>query len=63
MKIFVLAKPKSKIEEIKKVDNNRFIVKTKELEIEGRANQAILKAVADYFSVEKCEVRIITGHA
>src|SRR3989338_9497975 len=51
MKIFVKTKPRSKQERVEKIDETHFIVAVKEIPIEGRANKAIIKALADYFDV------------
>ena len=62
MKIFVKAKPKAKQEEVLKVDENHFVVAVKEPPVGGRANEAIRKAIAQYFNVPASEVSIISGH-
>jgi len=61
MEIFVKAKPKSKIEKVEKIDENHFEVWVKEPPVEGRANFAIIKALADYFNVKMSEVRLKSG--
>lgn len=62
MKIFVLAKPNSNREEIKKIDSNHFFVAVKEPPVSGRANKAILKLLSGYFGVSLSRVRMIHGH-
>ena len=62
MKIFVKTKPRSKQERVEKIDETHFIVAVKEIPIEGRANKAIIKALADYFDVARSSVRIVSGH-
>ncbi|MBI4100421.1 DUF167 domain-containing protein [Candidatus Microgenomates bacterium] len=61
MKIFVKAKPLAKKIGIEKVDENHFIVSVKEPPVRGLANQAIAKALADYFGVSSSCVFLITG--
>lgn len=39
-----------------------FIVAVKEPPIQGRANAAIIRALADYFGLAPSRVRIISGH-
>jgi len=62
MKIFVKAKPRAKIEKVEKVDDKNFVVFVKELPIKGRANQAIINALAKYFKTSPSRVKIISGH-
>lgn len=62
MKIFVKAKPGAKEEKIERIDETHFVVSVKELPIKGRANQAIIKALADHFNVLPSNVEIISGH-
>ncbi|PJA37619.1 hypothetical protein CO181_02780, partial [candidate division WWE3 bacterium CG_4_9_14_3_um_filter_43_9] len=49
MKIFVKAKPRAKNEKIEKIGEDCFKVSVKEPPEEGKANQAIVKALAEYF--------------
>ena len=62
MKIFVKAKPKAKIEKVEKIDNENFVVFVKESPVKGRANQAIIKALAEYFKVPPVNVKIVSGY-
>jgi len=62
MKIFVNAKAKSRKEYIKKTDETHFTVAVKEPPDKGRANEAIIKAVAACFNVPRSGVRIVSGH-
>lgn len=60
MKIQVKVKTNSKTEEISQ-EGDKLIVKVKELPKEGRANQAIIKLLAEHFEVSQSQVRILTG--
>lgn len=62
MKIFIKAKPNSKENKVEKVDDLNFIVSVKEPPVQGRANQAIIRALAEYFNVSLSRLRIISGH-
>ena len=62
MKIFVKAKPNSRIEKLKKVDDKNFIVSVNEPPVKGQANQAIIKALSMYFKVPISKIRIISGY-
>lgn len=61
MKIFVKVKLKSKRIFVKKVDETHFEVAVKEPPIEGRANQAVIQTLADYFDVAPSHIEIISG--
>jgi hypothetical protein len=68
MKIFVKAKPMALEEKVEKIDppnggagETHFEVSVKEPPIAGRANMAIIKAVAGHFKVAPSRVRIISG--
>ncbi|MBI4215648.1 MAG: DUF167 domain-containing protein [Parcubacteria group bacterium] len=63
MKIFVSAKPNAREESVEKISETTFIVRVKEPPVEGKANAAILSALAVYFNVPISSVRILSGHA
>lgn len=66
MKIFVQAKPNSKEEKVEKIligGQESYRVYVKEPPVQGRANAAIIKLLADYFKVSPYKVGIISGHA
>ena len=63
MRITVLAKPKAREEKVEPLGDNQFRVSVKEPPVEGRANAAIIRAVAEYFGVSAASVSIISGHA
>lgn len=60
MKIQVMVKPNSKTEKVSR-EGNGFIVKVKEPPREGKANQALIKLLAEHFGVPKSQVRILSG--
>lgn len=62
MKIFVTAKPNAHEASITKVSENNFIVAVREPPVEGRANRAIVAALAEYFKVAPSQVRLVSGH-
>ena len=61
MKIFVKAKPLAREEKVEKIDDLNFVVSVKEPPVQGRANLAIAKALADYFNVAPSQVRLVSG--
>jgi uncharacterized protein (TIGR00251 family) len=60
MKIQVKVKPSSKTAEVSR-EGNSFIVKVKEPPKEGKANQAVIKLLAEHFGVPQSQVRILSG--
>ncbi len=62
MKIFVKVKPNSKEESIKKLSDTNFEICVKEPPVKGKANAAIIKALAKRFGVPLSSVNIIIGH-
>lgn len=63
MRIFVKTKPNAKKEEIQKIDDNHYEVRIKEPPVGGRANTAVVKALAEYFGISPSRVNIVSGHA
>ena len=69
MKIAVRAKPGVKKEYVKettdlfeKEGGRRFVVAVNERAVDGKANRAIERALAEHFGVPASRVRIISGH-
>lgn len=62
MKIFVKAKPGSKEEKVEKLDETHYKVSVKEPPVQGEANAAIIRALAEYFGISPLKVKIISGH-
>jgi len=60
MKIQVKVKPSSRTEELSQKGDS-FIIKVKEPPKEGKANQAVIKLLADHFGVPQSQVRILSG--
>lgn len=61
MKIFIKAKPNSKNEGVERVDDAHFIISVKEPPMQGRANEAIIKTIAEYFNVSRSQIRLVSG--
>ncbi len=62
MRITVRVKPGSKHSGIEKIDEQNFIISVKEPPIEGRANKAVIKALAEYFGKAPSQISIVSGH-
>ena len=60
MKIQVKVKPNSKTEELSR-EGDSFIVKVREPPREGRANQAVIRLLAEHYGVPQNQVRILSG--
>jgi uncharacterized protein (TIGR00251 family) len=60
MKIHVKVKPNSRTEEVSQ-EGDSFTVKVKEPPREGKANQAVIRLLAEHFGVHQSHVRIISG--
>ncbi len=61
MKIFVKAKPNAKEEKMEKINETNFIVAVKEPPVQGKANAAIIKALAGYFNTAPSAIRFVSG--
>ena len=55
------AKTKAKTAEVEKVDDAHFIVKVKAPPVDGRANIAIIEALAVHFNTGQSRVRLVSG--
>ena len=74
MQILVKSRPNSRTESIKLIEQTQlnlglknsqmevYQVSVKEPPIDGKANKAIRKALADYFHVATSQVRLVSGH-
>jgi hypothetical protein len=61
MKIFVSVKPNKSKEGVEKISDTEFIVYTKKLAVEGRANEDVVKQLAKYFKISKSAVSVVRG--
>ena len=61
MKIFVNAKPGAKTAGVEKIDDTHFKVAVKEPAKEGKANYAIMSALAEYFGISLAKIRLVSG--
>ena len=63
MKISIKARPNSQEEKVEKISDSEFVVSVKEPPFQGRANEAIIRVLAEYFGVSKYQIKIISGYA
>ena len=61
MKIQVKVKAGSRKESLEKTGENNFIVKINQPAVEGKANKALIKILAEYFDVSPSRVSIVSG--
>lgn len=61
MRITVHAKPAAREAFVKKLDETSYEVAVKELPVQGRANAAIISAIAEHFHIPRGEVKILSG--
>ena len=62
MRIHVSIKPNTKVKKVEKADENHFKVWVKESPVDGKANFALIKALAGYFDAAPSRIKIISGH-
>jgi uncharacterized protein (TIGR00251 family) len=60
MRIQVKVKPNSRTEEVSQ-ESDSFTVKVKEPPKEGKANEAVIRLLAEHFGVPRSQVRILVG--
>lgn len=63
MTIDVKIKPGAKQSFVKKLEDGSFLVSVKEPAREGRANEAVIHALSEYFNIPKNAVVICRGNA
>ncbi len=63
MIIKVRVVPNSKSESVQKTGEESYKVKVREKALEGRANEAVVEALAAYFKTKKSNVSIVKGAA
>ena len=63
MKIFIKVHPNANKERIEKMDEDHYAVWVKEPPIKGMANQAVVRALAEYFKIAPSRVKIVSRYA
>ncbi|MCX7761188.1 MAG: DUF167 domain-containing protein [Hydrogenothermaceae bacterium] len=61
MKIKVKVKPASSKNEVKKIDENFFEIKTTVIPEKGKANEKVIELLSEFFDVPKSKIKIIRG--
>ena len=61
MKIIVKTKPGAKDDKIERIDESNYVISVKEPPINGRANAALIKLLAEHFDISPSLIEIISG--
>ena len=62
VKISVRVKPNSKSSSVEKISDYEYAVRVKAPAAEGKANEALLKAMSEHLGVPKSRISIARGH-
>ncbi|MCM8822652.1 MAG: DUF167 domain-containing protein [Candidatus Omnitrophica bacterium] len=62
MRFIIKVKPYSREEKVVENQDRSLIVYVNEKPVEGKANSALIKLIAEYFDVPKSAVKIVSGH-
>jgi uncharacterized protein (TIGR00251 family) len=63
MKISARVKPNAKQDKIERVNESHFLIRVKEKPQEGKANRAVIKALAEYFEVPQSRIVLLKGQS
>lgn len=63
MKISVKVKPNAKEKKVEQLGADSFRVSVRVVPKEGKANQAMIELISEYFDVPRSRIRIIKGYA
>ncbi|MDD5136555.1 MAG: DUF167 domain-containing protein [Candidatus Omnitrophica bacterium] len=61
VRISVKVKPGSKQDSVEAAGEGQYTVRVKERAIEGRANDAVIRLLSEYFDVPKSSISIVRG--
>ena len=61
MRFNVKVKPGSKKNSVEKIDDEHMVVRVKEKAIEGRANDAVIAQLSEYFNIPRGRIKVIVG--
>lgn len=53
--------PRAKKNEVIKIDENNYKARLTAAPVNGKANEALIKLLSDYFDVRKSKIRIVKG--
>ena len=61
MRITVKVKPNSKVKDIKVTGKNEYTLRVRSPAFEGKANQAVVDLLSEYFRCPKSRIKILHG--
>jgi uncharacterized protein len=61
MKIYVVVKTKARADKIEKVDDTTIKVSVHEAPVDGKANEAVIGLLAEYYQVHKNQIHQLSG--
>lgn len=61
MRITVKVKPNSRVDSVERISKTEFLARVKSPPHEGRANEAVIAALSDYFDIPKSLLSIVRG--
>lgn len=61
MKISVLVKSNAREDVVERIDESHFMVRVTAPPQEGKANRAVIRALADYFNIAPSTIMIVSG--
>jgi len=61
MKISVKVKPNSRQESVEKISEKEYLLRVRASAQEGKANQAVVKLLSEFFDIPKSTVIILKG--
>ncbi len=61
MRFSVKVKTRSKKPGVEKLDEGNFLVRVKEAPVEGKANEAVIKALAENLDIASWRIKIVSG--
>lgn len=61
MKCAVTVKPNSKTEKVEKAEDGTLVVWVHDPPTQGKANEAVIRLLSNYYSVPKSHIRLVLG--
>lgn len=61
MRLFIKVKTRSKKPSVEKLDESNFVVRVGEAPIDGKANNAVIKALAENLNIASWRIKILSG--
>lgn len=61
MRIYLQVSPRSSKNEVTKISEGEYKIKLTAAPVDGKANEALIKILSDYFKVPKSSITIVGG--